>query len=86
MKKLLVIMIVLLLSACGDKPVMQNSHALDQCMRTVLFQQCMKLLPAGPMATKYNDWDEVVSECNSTARSQSIRKREYIKQECIIDY
>jgi len=37
--------------------------SMDQCLRATLFQQCLKALPAGPLATKYNDWDEVVKEC-----------------------
>lgn len=54
----------------------------DQCMRREIFAQCMKLLPAGPESTKYNDWDEVVSECERTAWAQSYRKESAIKPEC----
>jgi hypothetical protein len=54
----------------------------DQCMRREIFQQCMKALPAGPQATKYNDWDEVVSQCESVAYHQSLRKSDSIKPEC----
>lgn len=54
----------------------------DQCLRREIFQQCMKALPAGPQATKYNDWDEVVSQCESAAYYQSLRKKAHIKAEC----
>ena len=39
----------------------------DTCTRNEIFQQCIKNLPNGPQITKYNDWDEVVSECNNSA-------------------
>jgi hypothetical protein len=81
MNKLLIVLSVLTLSACSDK-AMEPAYFTDQCMRAKLFEQCMKLLPAGPVATKYNDWDEVVSECDSTSRRQSVRKTEFVKPEC----
>lgn len=59
--------------------------AVDQCMRANLFQQCMKALPAGPAATKYNDWDEVVHACSSTSRNMSLRKLKTIKEECRVE-
>lgn len=84
MKKLLLVLSVLTLTACGDKEVniMKNRHIVDQCMRPQIFEKCMKALPAGPSATKYNDWDEVVSECGRQAYFQSIRNRDFIKPEC----
>ena len=54
----------------------------DQCLRREIFQQCMKALPAGPQATKYNDWDEVVGECESVAYYQSLKKKTQITAEC----
>jgi len=51
-------------------------------MRREIFQQCMKALPAGPSATKYNDWDEVVAQCDSVAHYQSLRRKSQIKPEC----
>lgn len=54
----------------------------DQCLRREIFQQCMKALPAGPQATKYNDWDEVVSQCESAAYYQSLKKKTQITAEC----
>lgn len=82
MKRLLILS-VLALTACSEEvPIMKNAHIVDQCLRSTVFQQCMKVLPAGPLATKYNDWDEVVSECGRQAYYQSIRNRQFIKPEC----
>lgn len=66
------------MTACGpeDPPV------VNQCLRVELFKQCMTALPAGPVATKYNDWAEVVSECESAARMQSYRAASTIPKEC----
>lgn len=36
-------------------------------MRQELFFKCMEKLPAGPVATQYNDWAEVVEECGTQA-------------------
>jgi len=55
----------------------------DQCLRIELFERCMKILPKGPDATMYNDWDEVVAECASTARIHSFRSQSQIKPECL---
>lgn len=54
----------------------------DQCMRREIFQQCMKALPAGPKATMYNDWDEVVAKCEDAAYYQSLRRTSQVKPEC----
>lgn len=40
-------------------------------LRMRLNQFCLKNLPAGPKSTQYNDWDEVVEACSSTAYYQS---------------
>lgn len=83
MKKLLIIVGILSLTACSEEvPIMKNRHIADQCLRAVLFDKCMRTLPAGPLASKYNDWDEVVSECGRQAFYQSIRNREHVKPEC----
>lgn len=69
---------VSLLAGCGDyAPPMA-----DQCLRAELFKQCMAALPAGPTATHYNDWSEVVNQCSGFAYSASIRARSQIKNEC----
>jgi hypothetical protein len=59
-----------------------ESTGLDQCQRREIFQQCMKLLPAGPQVTKYNDWDEVVRQCDAIAYHQSLKKKTQIAAEC----
>ena len=43
----------------------------EKKLQQELFFKCMKHLPAGPSATKYNDWDDVVSECGTQARDMS---------------
>jgi hypothetical protein len=72
-------LIALSLTACGENP---NRNATDQCLRVQLFQQCMTALPAGPVSTQYNDWDEVVEKCDSVALYQSYRPTVTIKHEC----
>jgi len=57
----------------------------DQCLRTKLFQGCLKALPAGPQSTRYNDWDEVVNACSVYAYKSSIRKVKYIPAECRVN-
>ena len=61
----------------------EQAATYDQCLRREIFQQCMAALPAGPQSTKYNDWDEVVSQCDTAAGHQSIRQRRFIKPECM---
>jgi hypothetical protein len=39
----------------------------DQKVRREIFIECLRTVPNGPQATKYNDWSEVVSECGSQA-------------------
>lgn len=82
MKKL-ILLSVLLLAACSqdDKPFI-DQRVVNQCLRRELFNECMKMLPAGPVATKYNDWDEVVAECGSQAYYMSHRKESTIPQGC----
>lgn len=58
------------LTGCGDL-VKQPEYRVDQTKRIVLFQACLKLLPAGPISTQYNDWSEVVTQCENSAYYQS---------------
>lgn len=89
------LILVLLLSACTsytdsdgkEKTCIGDGceagiHIADQCLRAELFKSCMAALPAGPLATKYNDWDEVVSECGSQSYYQSQRQIKFVKPEC----
>jgi len=80
MKKL-IILLVLLLVACHPKEIV-DPNIPDQCLRRELFTECMKLLPGGPVATHYNDWDDVVSECRSYAWGVSMRLQSQVKKEC----
>ena len=69
MKKLILFAALLAVPGC------EQPNAVDQCRREELFQACMHALPAGPASTKYNDWSEVVSECDDHARYTSVRAR-----------
>ena len=60
----------------------QPSSGVDQCMRRELFIQCLKYIPKGPDSTKYNDWDEVIKECQNASYYHSLRDFKYIKLEC----
>lgn len=81
-KLILSSVLLLLLTACEfGKPAMKQ-WGYDQCERAKLFNQCMTSLPAGPAATKYNDWSEVVDACQDATRSISARSWETIKPEC----
>ena len=88
--KLLLLLPVLALTACGDHASERTLYAsdtgnviiIDKCMQREIFNECMKTLPAGPVATKYNDWDEVVGECRTSSYYLSARKRQFVKPEC----
>jgi hypothetical protein len=54
----------------------------DQCLRAQLFQQCLATVPKGPEAARYNDWDEVVSQCESAAYHQSLRAMGTVPKQC----
>jgi hypothetical protein len=55
------------LLGCGDIP----RYETDQALRRTIFMECLKAVPPGPQSTKYNDWDEVISECSSVAYYQA---------------
>ena len=90
MKKLLLLLPLLALTACGDHSSSQTVfkvdpdevQVIDQCLRREITNECMKSLPVGPVSTKYNDWDDVVSECRQSGYYMSIRKRKFVKPEC----
>jgi hypothetical protein len=73
-----------MLAAITGCQVQPPSPVVDQCMRREIFQECMQSLPAGPTSTRYNDWDEVVDSCESTAHYQSRRAREHVRPECAL--
>lgn len=71
MKTLIIIVFLLSLIGCSeDKCQLKYDHELKR----EIFFQCMKALPAGPQATKYNDWDEVVSECGTQASYMAYKR------------
>lgn len=70
------------LGGCGEPS--PRATMRDQCLRQSIFLQCLAALPAGPKATMYNDWDEVVSSCESAASYQALRPSFAIKPECKI--
>lgn len=84
MKRILLAVSVLALTACKVEQT-ESKTVVDQCLRAQLFDRCLKTIPQGPLATKYNDWDEVVNECGGHSRSQSYRLRETVKLECRAD-
>ena len=65
--KIIIAVLCLGMVGCNKCEYVEN-----QTKRQEIFFKCMKALPAGPQATKYNDWDEVVSECGSQAYYMSL--------------
>jgi hypothetical protein len=63
--------LLFLLAGCDmfEAPVWEHDYKLRQEM----FFRCLKEVPAGPQASHYNDWDEVVSACGSQADWMSKR-------------
>lgn len=88
--KYIVLLLALTLAACGKHSSETTGYASnvddviinDMCLQREIFNECMKNLPAGPVATKYNDWDEVVSECRHSAYYLAKRRRGVVKSEC----
>lgn len=70
MKTLACLFLLLLLAGCDG--VKQPTYVLDQKLRHEYFLQCLKAVPAGPVQTHYNDWDEVVDSCDSAAYHQAL--------------
>jgi hypothetical protein len=71
---------VLMLAGCSAESM--GREQIDQCIRWQLFQQCMAALPAGPQRTQYNDWDDVVSQCEDAATRASYRIPALIPAAC----
>lgn len=84
--KYALLLCAVLLAGCEYKTaqeVKESRQTVDQCLRREVFNQCLVSVPKGPeVAGKYNDWDEVVSECATSAYRISIRLREQVKPEC----
>ncbi|HHX06332.1 MAG TPA: hypothetical protein GX732_09385 [Pseudomonas sp.] len=59
--------LIALLTVAGCKQDSDDVIQERKALRIELFEKCMRLLPDGPQATKYNDWAEVVGECGTQA-------------------
>ena len=79
---MIILCLMIALTGCNIRTEVLDKNIPDQCLRRELFNECMKALPGGPIATHYNDWDEVVKECRSYAWSVSMRLQSMIKKEC----
>ena len=83
--KYIILLSVLLLVACDNGTINVPPDKVvitDQCLQREIFKECLTVVPAGPLATKYNDWDEVVIECRRSANYMAQRQRGTIKEEC----
>jgi hypothetical protein len=78
-KLILLAALVLLVTGCTG-PI--DNTINDQCLRREIFQQCMVNVPKGPNSTVYNDWAEVVNECEDAAMYQSYRPTSQVAQAC----
>lgn len=69
MKKIFMMFILLVLATgcLNTGPSTYPQYETDQKLRQKLFFKCLKLIPKGPEKTRYNDWDEVVSQCATVA-------------------
>ena len=83
--KYVLFLLILLLAACDHNTVGVPTDRVivtNQCIQREIFKECLATVPAGPLATKYNDWDEVVAECRHSAHYMSQRPRGTIIEEC----
>lgn len=82
-KKTILAIALLLLAGCEQAPTPEPTWVYDQCARREMMKECLGAVPAGPKATQYNDWAEVVEECATTAARQSVRSAiTSVKPEC----
>jgi hypothetical protein len=80
LKNLKILIGLILITSCSCEPI--DIIIQDRCLQREIFKECMNSLPAGPVSTHYNDWDEVVEACGNVARSHSRKKRSVVKIEC----
>jgi hypothetical protein len=78
LKNLKILIGLILITSCEP----EDRTIQDRCLQREIFKECMNSLPAGPVSTHYNDWDEVVKECGTIAWSHSRIKRSVVKIEC----
>lgn len=60
-----VILVLPILAGCDAPPMDAPKYRYDAEVRKEMFFKCLQSVPSGPSQTKYNDWDEVVSECGT---------------------
>ena len=78
-----VVLVVILYGLLSiELPPRPPQPQVDICKQVELFNSCMSKLPAGPRQTHYNDWSEVVYQCNRVANEQATRMPDQIKPEC----
>lgn len=65
-----IVAIGLLLAGCDEV----KGPVVNQEIRERLFFQCLERIPKGPEQTKYNDWDEVISECGTQAYYMALNR------------
>lgn len=66
----ILVLALALLTACDNSDYVRYGTT-DNKLRQDLFMKCLKAVPVGPLATKYNDWSEVVSECGAQAKDMT---------------
>lgn len=72
--RLTLMTLCVLLAGCYQPPPDPNIGCkYDQDIRRDIFMECLRVVPQGPAATKYNDWSEVVDECGEQAKYMSLR-------------
>jgi hypothetical protein len=77
-----VILAVLALIMAGCETPVANPWVVDECLNREIYRECMALLPKGPDKTVYNDWDDVIDECNDRAYYRSQKRASQVKPEC----
>lgn len=68
------ILALLALAGCDTAGVTHPDMTAENARRADMYEQafaaCMKSLPAGPEQAHYNDWAEVVEQCQHTATTK----------------
>lgn len=88
MMKISILVLTLLLTACGEAVHINNESnpIVDSCLRKQYFDDCLSKIPTGPVSTVSNDWSEVVESCGDIARQMSYRETKNVKSECRTGY
>lgn len=83
LKDLMMLAALASIAAC-DRSMPADLPVTDQCLRAKLFQECLSAVPKGPDVTTYNDWAEVLAECENHAYYASRRTdRTAVTKECL---